>query len=184
MLEVGCGPGALAAELASEHHDAQLVGVDADQRMIEYARTQHVRENLRYELADFARARPAVVADCAYSIDVLHHVHDLDGFLAGVKTTLRPGATWVAIEPNVFHPYIFWSQGRMRRAGLDEDHFRPWVVEPRLRDAGFAVRDRRYAFLFPGSIQHVPRAAARLESALERFRLVGGSVVYRLERLA
>lgn len=183
-LEVGCGPGGLAAQLAAEHRDAQFVGVDADPRMIDYAGTHHPGENLRYEVADFVQDRPAVVADCAYSVDVLHHVHDLNGFLAGVKAALRRGATWVAIEPNVFHPYIFWSQARMRRAGLDEDHFRPWVVEPRLRDAGFAVRDRRYAFLFPGSVQRVPSAFVRLESALERFRLVGGSVVYRLERLS
>ena len=104
-------------------------------------------------------------------------------FLDGVRRALRPGATWLAIEPNVFHPYIFWSQARMRRAGLDEDHFRPWVVEPALRDTGFGLRDRRYAFLFPGFVRRVPVPLSRLESALERFRLVGGSVVYRLERL-
>jgi hypothetical protein len=99
-----------------------------------------------------------------------------------LHAVLRPGATWLAIEPNVFHPYIFWSQGRMRRAGFDEDHFRPWTVEPRFRETGFAVIDRRYAFLFPGWIERVPAAIAWLEPLLERFRLFGGSVVYRLER--
>jgi SAM-dependent methyltransferase len=183
ILEVGCGPGAALAQLASEHPDAEFVGVDLDPRMIDYAATHHVRENLRYELADFLETRPTVSADFAYSVDVLHHVHDLNGFLNGLHRTLRSGATWVAIEPNVFHPYIFWSQGRMRRAGLDEDHFRPWAVEPKLRACGFAVRDRRYAFLFPGRIRRVPGTLARLESALERFRPLGGSVVYRLERL-
>jgi SAM-dependent methyltransferase len=184
VLEIGCGPGALVAQLASEYGEAQFVGVDAEPRMISHARMHHARDNLRYELADFVRERPDVVADCAYSVDVLHHVHDLTGFLDGVRHALRARATWLAIEPNVFHPYIFWSQGRMRRAGLDEDHFRPWVVEPKLREAGFAVGDRRYAFLFPGCVQRLPGGLARLESALERFRLVGGSVVYRLERLA
>jgi len=151
--------------------------------MIDYARVQHAHENLRYELADFAQTRPSVLADFAYSIDVLHHVHDLIAFLEGVQQSLRAGATWLAIEPNVFHPYIFWSQSRMRRAGLDEDHFRPWVVEPKLRGAGFVVKDRRFAFLFPGCVQRVPRALVRMESALERLRPLGGSVVYRLERL-
>jgi SAM-dependent methyltransferase len=183
VLEIGCGPGGLVAQLASEHLDAEFVGIDVDPKMIDHARTHHVNANLRYELADFGRKRPEVLADFAYGIDVLHHVHDLPAFLAGVHQALRAGATWLAIEPNVFHPYIFWSQGRMRRAGLDEDHFRPWVVEPKLRDAGFAVKDRRYAFLFPGCVQRVPRALARMESALERFRPIGGSVVYRLERL-
>jgi SAM-dependent methyltransferase len=183
VLEIGCGPGALVAGLASVHGDAHFVGVDADARMIDHAAANHARENLRFELADFTTTHPRVVADCAYSVDVLHHVHDLGPFLQGVREALRPGAAWVAIEPNVFHPYIFWSQERMRRRGLDEDHFRPWVVQPKLRDVGFAIRDRRYAFLFPGCVQDVPSRLARLESALERFRFVGGSVVYRLERL-
>jgi SAM-dependent methyltransferase len=183
VLEVGCGPGANVAQLASEHPDAEFVGVDVDPRMIDYAQAHHVHANLRYELADFVERRPAVLADFAYSVDVLHHAHNLNRFLDGVRRALRAGANWLAIEPNVFHLYIFWSQARMRRAGLDEDHFRPWVVEPKLRSAGFAVRDRRYAFLFPGRVQRVPGPLSRLESALERFRLVGGSVVYRLERL-
>jgi hypothetical protein len=109
-------------------------------------------------------------------------VRDLEAFLAGLHSVLAPGARWLAIEPNVFHPYIFWSQERMRRAGLDEDHFRPWAVEPTLRHAGFAVADRRYAFLFPGWLEHVPPSLAWLEP-LERFRFLGGSVVYGLERI-
>jgi SAM-dependent methyltransferase len=184
VLEIGCGPGGLLAQLASEHLAAQFVGVDIDQRMIDHARRHHVHDNLRYEIADFVQERPAVLADFAYGIDVLHHIHDLPPFLEGVHQALRAGAAWLVIEPNVFHPYIFWSQGRMRRAGLDEDHFRPWAVEPKLRDAGFAVKERRYAFLFPGCVQRVPKGLARIEGALERFRPIGGSVVYRLERLA
>ena len=123
------------------------------------------------------------MADFAYGIDILHHLHDLAPFLAGARASLRAGATWLAIEPNVFHPYLFWSQGGMRLAGLDEVHFRPWIAEPRLRDAGFAVRARGYASLFPGCVQRVPKTLPRMESVLERVRSVGGSVVYRLERL-
>jgi SAM-dependent methyltransferase len=183
VLEIGCGPGGLLSELAFKRPELEFVGVDSDPRMIDYARSANVRENVRYELADFVGERPAVLADFAYGIDVLHHVHDLASFLDGVRAALGAGGTWLVIEPNVFHPYIFWSQGRMRRAGLDEDHFRPWVAEPALRAAGFVVRDRRYAFLFPGCVQSVPRPFARIESMLERLRPLGGSVVYRLERL-
>jgi SAM-dependent methyltransferase len=183
VLEVGCGPGGLLAELALERPELEFVGVDSDSRMIDYARSVYVRENVRYELADFVGERPLVLADFAYGIDVLHHVHVLPSFLDGVRAVLRAGGSWLVIEPNVFHPYIFWSQGRMRRAGLDEDHFRPWVAEPAFRAAGFAVRDRSYAFLFPGFVRSVPRPLARIEAVLERLRPTGGSVVYRLERL-
>jgi trans-aconitate methyltransferase len=184
VLEIGCGPGGLLAQLASDHPDNQFVGVDLDKNMIEHARASHQYGNLRYELADFVHERPSVLADFAYGIDVLHHVHGLPAFLEGVHQVLRPGAIWLAIEPNVFHPYIYWSQARMRRSGLDEDHFRPWVAEAKLRDAGFGVKERRYAFLFPGFVQRVPKGLARIESTFERFRPLGGSVVYLLERLA
>lgn len=182
VLELGCGPGGLLGELATEHPDVEFVGLDVDPKMIEHAREWNRPANARYELVDLGGERPAIDADFAYSIDLLHHVHDLPPFLEGLHTVLRPRATWVAMEPNVFHPYIFWSQARMRRAGYDEDHFRPWQFEPRLREAGFVVSDRRYAFFFPGWIDRVPEPVARVEPLLERFRLLGGGVVYRLER--
>jgi SAM-dependent methyltransferase len=183
VLEVGCGTGGLLAGLAADHHAVSFLGVDVEPKMVEHARERHEGGNVRYLLADLSTEPPSVTCDFAYSVDVLHHVRDLPRFLAGLHAMLVPGATWLAIEPNIFHPYIFWSQGRMRRAGLDEDHFRPWAVEPTLRETGFEVADRRFAFLFPGWLETVPAALAWLEAPLERFRFLGGSVVYRLRRL-
>ena len=40
----------------------------------------------------------------------------------------------------------------MKRAGLDEDHFRPWESVPELRRAGFAVDRRRYRAAVPGRL--------------------------------
>jgi trans-aconitate methyltransferase len=182
VVEVGCGPGGLLAQLAAQHPDIEFLGLDVEPKMIVHAREHHARENARYELLDLAEERPTISADFAYSIDLLHHVRDLRPFLEGVHTVLRAGATWLAIEPNLHHPYIFWSQARMRRAGFDEDHFRPWTAEPQLRDAGFDLNDRRYALFFPGWVDQVPAAVAWLEPVLERFRLFGGSVIYYLER--
>ena len=138
--------------------------------MIEHARAHHALRNARFELADLTHDSPPFEADFAYSVDVLHHVRELPAFLRGMRTLLRTGATWLAIEPNVFHPYMLWSQGRLRRAGFDEDHFRPWVAEPQLREAGFEMRDRRYALFFPGWLEHVPAAVAWVEPLLERLR--------------
>lgn len=181
MLEIGCGPGGLLAELADERPDLEFVGVDVEPKMIEYATESHRRGNVHYELVDLAEERPPFAADFAFSIDLLHHVQALPPFIEGIRAVLAPGANWLVIEPNIFHPFIFWSQGRMKRAGLDEDHFRPRAGEQAFRAAGFTVTARRYAFLFPGWVERVPRALAWAEPALERFRLLGGSVVYLLE---
>jgi SAM-dependent methyltransferase len=172
----------MLAELAARHPETTFLGLDVDPRMIAHARERHGAGNVRYDLVDLAQDEPEPTADFAYSVDLLHHVHEPRPFLRGMHALLRPGATWLAIEPNVFHPYIFWSQGRMRRAGFDEDHFRPWVTEPQLREAGFEVHERGYALLFPGWLQHVPRTVAWIEPLLERFRPFGASVVYRLVR--
>lgn len=182
VLEIGSGSGEMLDNLAGDRPDLDFVGLDVDERMIEYARSRHARGNVHFELADLGSVRPALAADFAFSVDVLHHVHDLPSFLDGVRAVLRDGATWLVIEPNVWHPYIFWSQSRMRRAGHDEDHFRPQRFERSLQRSGFDVIDRRYAFLFPGWIEEAPRAVAWLEPPLERVRVLGGSVVYRLER--
>jgi trans-aconitate methyltransferase len=182
VVEIGCGPGALLSELAARHPEVSFLGLDVEPKMIEHAREGHARENARYELLDLGEDSADVVADFAYSVDLLHHIHDVPNFLQGVRSLLRPGAAWLAVEPNSFHPYIVWSQRRMRRAGFDEDHFRPRRFERRLKEAGFDVIERRYAFFFPGWIDRVPPAIAWVEPPLERFRLLGGSVVYRLER--
>jgi SAM-dependent methyltransferase len=184
VVEVGCGPGVLLAELAARHPETAFLGLDVDPKMIDHARERHSLPNARYELVDLSSDTPPGPADFAYSVDVLHHVREPDAFLHGMNALLRPGAAWLAIEPNIFHPYMFWSQGRMRRAGFDEDHFRPWVTEPQLRAAGFDVRERRYALFFPGWLERVPGAVAWIEPLVERFRLLGGSVVYRLVKVS
>jgi SAM-dependent methyltransferase len=170
----------MLAELARRHRTATFLGIDVDPGMVEHAQREHAAENVRFELADLAGTRIDFTADFAYSVDVLHHVREPLPFLRGVRSLLRTGGVWLVFEPNVFHPYMLWSQGRMRRAGFDEDHFRPWVTEPQLREAGFEVRERRYAFFFPGWIERVPRGVAWIEPALERVRPFGASVVYRL----
>ncbi len=160
----------------------QFLGLDVDEGMIAHAREHNTAVNVAFELLDLTRDETDVRADFAYSVDLLHHVHDSPAFLRGMHGLLRPGASWLAIEPNVFHPYMYVSQERMRRAGFDEDHFRPWVAEPQFRAAGFDVRGRTYALFFPGWFKRVPGAIAWVEPLLERFRLLGASVVYRLVR--
>jgi SAM-dependent methyltransferase len=172
----------LLADLAEERDEIEFVGLDVDPKMVDHARGRRATGNVRFELVDLAEDRPELVADFAFSIDVLHHVHALRAFLRGLHDVLRPGGAWLAIEPNLYHPYIFWSQERMRRAGFDEDHFRPRRAEPLFRELGFVAVERRYAFLFPGWVERVPGPIARLEPPLERFRILGASVVYLLER--
>lgn len=180
VLELGCGPGRFLAELAGDYPDIEFTGIDISQPMIEHASRRHRLPNLSYEVCDITADDESKTADFVFSIDVLHHIHGLDEFFRAVHRLLAPGGTWLVVEPNVYHPYIYYSQERMRRAGFDEDHFRPWIAEPFLRQAGFEVVTRGYASVFPGSIRHLPPLLSRLEQFCENHRFLGGSVVYKL----
>ncbi len=180
VLEIGSGTGKLLADLAAEFPAVTFLGIDTDPEMVTYAEETHRSSNLSYALSNVAGLDPASSFDFVYNIDVIHHIHDpLDSFTA-IRRSLRPRGSWLSIEPNIFHPYVWLSQERMRRAGLDEDHFRPWLIEPLWREAGFSVVQRRYAFAVPSAIRRLPRTLMRAECLVERFRLVGGSVIYHL----
>jgi hypothetical protein len=117
-----------------------------------------------------------------YSVDTLHHVADVRGCLRAAARSISPGGSWLLLEPNIFNTLVFASQERMRRAGFDEDHLRPWQVEPLMKEEGFTIAARRYAFMFPGHLSQIPPFLARMERICERLPFVGGYVVYHLVR--
>jgi trans-aconitate methyltransferase len=178
IVELGCGPGALVASLAGSWPETRFVGLDVEPEMIGYAAAAHRAANLRFEVADLARERPDLIAEAAFSVDLVHHVHALEPFLANVRRLLVAGGRWVLMEPNVLHPYVLFTQERMRRKGLDEDHFRPRGFERALPAASLVVEARRTALLFPASVRRVPGALARVERTLERIPVLGGARVY------
>ena len=178
VLELGCGSGDVLAALGQIRPDVRFLGVDLDPEMVDYANATHARGNVGFDRRDVVTAPPALATNLVFGIDVLHHVRDLVPFAEAVAALLVPSGRWLAIEPNSRNPYIWLHQERMRRAGLDEDHFRPARFESACRAAGLEVVERRTAFLVPGAVQRVPRAFARAERLLERVPVLGGSDVY------
>ena len=116
-----------------------------------------------------------------FGIDVLITCHALDRFVDAVAQLLEPGAVWTVIEPNSRNPYIWLHQERMRRAGLDEDHFRRAPFERAAARSGLRIVRRATAFVVPGAVRSVPRAVARVERIVEQIPVIGGSVVYALD---
>ena len=182
VVELGCGPGDVIAGLAPARPDVVFCGVDVEPDMIEHAQRAHRAPNLTFAVADATDWSPDTMANLVFAIDVVHHVHDVDALIRTVDRLLAPSGRWIVIEPNIFHPFVLVSQERMRRAGLDEDHFRPWRFEPRVRAAGLRVDERRTAFAIPGRIARVPRTIERIERVVERVPVLGGSVVYCISR--
>lgn len=175
VVELGSGTGTITSRLAAQHPGVGFFGVDVDDRLLGYARRTHAAHNVTWR-----QDLPAVTADLVFGIDVIHHLHDRPGVFSTIASITRPGGAWVVVEPNIWHPAIAVAQERMRRAGLDEDHFRPWQVEPDFDRAGFEVVRRSYAHLWPAAFRRPPTWARQAEQRLEK--VVGASVVYRLRR--
>ncbi|PYT72448.1 MAG: SAM-dependent methyltransferase [Acidobacteria bacterium] len=110
ILDLGCGTGALTAEIAAR--GAEVLGVDRSDEMIAQARKKYPA--LRFEVLDARELRlkfenrseadkPGGVAklaaggfDAIFSNAVLHWIPEADEVIAGVARTLKPGGRFVA----------------------------------------------------------------------------------------
>ena len=93
VLEVGCGPGELAARIQGELH-ANVVAVDISPRMVELACGRGVDARVGNVLKlPFAAGE----FDCAVAAWMLYHVPDPDRALAELARVLRSGGRLVAV---------------------------------------------------------------------------------------
>ena len=99
LLEVGPGPGELAARIATEL-GVEVVAVDISPRMVELARRRGVdaRVGTVEELS-----WPDRSFDCVLAAWMLYHVLDLHRGLAEIARVLRPGGRLVAATTSERH---------------------------------------------------------------------------------
>src|SRR6185312_9490162 len=111
----------------------------------------------RQRAGHFHRRRVEVVADAVSrfvpSGGTVVEIGCGPGAVLAVLADLQPEGRLLAIEPNRLHPYVFAKQERMRRAGLDEDHFRTEVWDDAFRDAGLVADERRYLHAYPAWVR-------------------------------
>ena len=124
VLDVGCGPGWLAARLREDGHE--VVGIDAVEELGVRSRTD------RFIQADLDHGVPDEVGggyDVVLAADVLEHVRDSERLLRDLTERLRPGGVVLASVPNISHWY---SRTRIalglfsydQRGILDRTHLR------------------------------------------------------------
>jgi SAM-dependent methyltransferase len=93
-IEVGCGPGFFAAELARASPKLDLLGLDVDPYVVAEA-----RQRLRVIRADANNLPLAARSfDFAYSRLFLRHVSDPAAVLAGMTRIVKPGGRIAAID--------------------------------------------------------------------------------------
>jgi SAM-dependent methyltransferase len=101
VLEVGSGPGELAARIQDEL-GAEVVAIDISERMVDLARGRGVDarvgdvQELPFADGEF---------DCVVAAWMLYHVPDVDRAVGELARVLRPGGRLVAVTNGVDHLY-------------------------------------------------------------------------------
>jgi trans-aconitate 2-methyltransferase len=90
IMDLGCGDGALTAQLAELVPHGHVTGIDASAGMIEAARS-HRAGNLSFELKDINGLDYSDEFDIVFSNATLHWIKDHDTLLANVHRSLRDG---------------------------------------------------------------------------------------------
>jgi 2-polyprenyl-3-methyl-5-hydroxy-6-metoxy-1,4-benzoquinol methylase len=147
VLDIGCGDGLLARELAGQKN--VVVGID------KLARPAHLSAMARYVPTDLDQGlapilgtlRPHAPFDVIVMGDVLEHLADPARLLRDCKSLLTPGGRVVMSVPNVANVFVRLSLlfGRFNyteRGILDRTHLRFYTLATArglARDAGYAV---------------------------------------------
>ena len=151
VLDVGCGPGALSAELARTVAPGELHGIDMEPSQVELSRSAASAgglDNAEFRVAD-AVALPFDDGffDVVHFHNVLMHVPDVGAVLAEAKRVLKPGGLIGCREMMVGSSFTHPDFGVMEKAWamfedlLAADDAHPQTgkeLKARLLDAGFA----------------------------------------------
>ena len=112
LLDVGCGPGTLTADLARLVAPGRVVGVDVSEDVVALARA-HVAEaglpDVELVAGDFRTAGLAPGSfDVVHAHQVLQHLRDPVGALAAMGALARPGGGTVAVR-DADYPAMVWA---------------------------------------------------------------------------
>jgi 2-polyprenyl-3-methyl-5-hydroxy-6-metoxy-1,4-benzoquinol methylase len=127
VLDVGCGEGRFAAELAVA--GAVVVGVDVAAEPLRRARAQHPELDLRQVPVAGAWPFEDACFDVVWAGEAIEHVADTSGWLSELRRVLRSGGLLVLSTPD---------HGRLRMLG--------WAFAPRAFTAHFDPRSDHLRF--------------------------------------
>ena len=147
VVDLGCGPGNLTAMLHARWPDAEVVGLDSSEQMVERARAAGI-DGVRFEVGDLRTWRPETPVDVLLANATYQWVPGHLDLLAELVRLVAPGG-WFAFQVPGNHAEP--SHALLRRLSSD-DRFasytdgvaRPHSHDPevyagRLLDLGLAV---------------------------------------------
>jgi ubiquinone/menaquinone biosynthesis C-methylase UbiE len=151
VLDIGCGPGLLAREMAvSVASGGRVCGIDISEDMLAISRKRCADQPwTEFQKADANRLPyPDGSFDVAVSTQVYEYIVDIPAALAELNRIVRPGGRAIIVDTDygslVIHTH---DQARMERVlSAWNEHFvhagLPRTLSRQLRDAGFTIRQR------------------------------------------
>lgn len=116
VLDVGCGPGTITADLAARVAPGPVLGIDPAAEVIDAAARDHHAEHLTFQAVDVHDLDPAEERfDVVHAHQVLQHVADPAATLAAMRALCRPGGV-VAARDADYAAMTWWPDV----AGLHE----------------------------------------------------------------
>jgi arsenite methyltransferase len=152
VLDIGSGPGFLAAEMASDVGSAgHISGVDISETMLGMAQERCSRlglgDQVDFKIGDATKLPfPDERFDAAVSTQVYEYVADIDGALAEVHRVLRPGGRVLVVDTDwdslVWHGADPVLSARVLKAWEEHlvDAHLPGTLSLRLHRGGFKMQ--------------------------------------------
>ena len=113
VLDVGCGPGTITADLAARVPDGDVLGIDAAGDVLALARQEAERrgqDNVRFEAGDVYRLGfEDGTFDVVHAHQVLQHLSDPVAALTEMRRVCRPGGLVAARDGD--YGGFFWFPG-------------------------------------------------------------------------
>jgi 2-polyprenyl-3-methyl-5-hydroxy-6-metoxy-1,4-benzoquinol methylase len=97
VLDVGCGEGVFAAELAAA--GAEVLGIDVAEEPLRRARARHPELDLRLVDGDGPWPLPDAAFDVVWAGEVIEHVADTGAWLSEVRRVLRSRGSLLISTP-------------------------------------------------------------------------------------
>lgn len=174
ILDAGCGSGVFSLELAKQHPEAKVLGVELEPELVERANEVARRAglaNCRFEQGDVTKLDYDSAFDLVVSVDNFEHVEDDISAMRALREALRPGGRLVAHVPGYERRWLLFG----RRVNFDvPGHVRPGyraeeLVE-KLGSAGFEVTSHQYTYgaleTFTNNISYLVSGADQRNKAL------------------
>jgi 2-polyprenyl-3-methyl-5-hydroxy-6-metoxy-1,4-benzoquinol methylase len=185
VLDVGCGSGVVSEFLAQS--GATVIGIDANESAIAFARRTFTRPNLSFSLGlvDEAFRAPRAV-DKIYCMEILEHVYVDQGrrVLEVINASLAPGGAVYITTPNKLSawPAIEWLMDALDLApkmGGDQHVARYSLASMRrlCQEAGFAIETLTTTCLFAPWLAPLGWDLARRVNTVETGSRLGASLV-------